>query len=77
MAEVNDWKGTKPRSRKGRMRKAILVEPEEIEMDEDSEEKEGRKISQQPVERVISKTRKLPMNQKKAKEPSDENLVLI
>lgn len=48
LAEVDDWKESEPRSRKGKMRKATLVDLEETETDEDSEEEEGREISQQP-----------------------------
>lgn len=74
MAEVDDWKGTEQRNSKGIMRIATRMEPEEMETDEKSEEEEKkkRKISQQPVERVISKARKLLMNQWQANDPSDE-----
>lgn len=42
LTEVDNWGGTKPINRKGRMRKEILVEPEEMETYEDSGEEEGR-----------------------------------
>lgn len=48
LAGVDDWKGSEPRNRKGKIKKATLVDPEETKTDEDSEEEGGREISQQP-----------------------------
>ncbi|CAE1286686.1 unnamed protein product [Acanthosepion pharaonis] len=42
-----------------------------METDEDSEEEKRREISQRPVERVITKSRKPPMNQRKSKDPKN------
>lgn len=50
LAEINDWKVTEPRSKKAKRRRVTLVEPEEIETDEGSEEEEEMEISPQPVE---------------------------
>lgn len=67
LPEVDDWEGTKPRNRKGKMRKATLVEPGEFGIDEGLELKEGREICQQPVKRVIRKSKIPLMNVHKAK----------
>lgn len=50
LAEINDWKVTEPRSKKAKRRRVTLVEPEEIETDEGSEEEEEMEISPQLVE---------------------------
>lgn len=40
LAEIAAWEVSEPKTKKARMRKATLVEPKEMETDEDSEEEE-------------------------------------
>lgn len=52
LAEIADWEVSEPKTKRVRKRKVTLVEPEEMETDEDYGEEEDRVTRQQPVEAV-------------------------
>lgn len=72
LTEVDGWIGAEPKNKKRKMRRITLVEPKEMETDEESEEERRRVMNQSLVDKHMRKPGKPSIDEHEGKGSEDE-----
>lgn len=67
LSEVDGWIGAEPKNKKRKMRRITLVEPEEMETDEESEKERRRVMNQSLVDKHMRKSERRSIDEHEGK----------